>query len=87
MNNTIKEALKIKVELALDSIRPHLIVDGGDIEVIDISDDYELKLKWVGNCESCNMSAMTMKAGVEQTIRQHVPEIKAVSAVNGIPTI
>lgn len=87
MISTTKEALIAKVEEALDSIRPHLLVDGGDIEVIDISEDFELKLKWVGNCESCNMSAMTMKAGVEQTIKQHVPEIKSVFAVNGVPSM
>lgn len=87
MNDANKQALKVKIEEALDSIRPHLIVDGGDIEVVDISDDFELKLKWVGNCESCNMSAMTMKAGVEQTIKQHVPEIKSVLAVNGVPSL
>lgn len=87
MNSTNKEAIRIKIEDALNLIRPHLFVDGGDIEIVDISDDMELKLKWVGNCESCNMSAMTMKAGVEQTIKQHVPEIKAVLAVNGVPSI
>jgi len=44
----------------------------------------ELKVKWMGNCEFCSMSAMTMKAGVEQAIRQKLPQIKKVTAINGV---
>lgn len=73
-----------RVDLALDEIRPHLKVDGGDVEVVDVTDDHIVKVKWLGNCVVCSMSAMTMKAGIEQTIKQKVPSIKAVEAVNGI---
>ena len=73
-----------KVNNALESIRPHLAADGGNIEVVEITEDFVAKIKWVGTCETCSMSMMTMKAGVEHTIRSVVPEIKAVKAVNGL---
>lgn len=79
-----KQELIAKVNTALDDIRPHLKVDGGDIEVVDITDDLEVQIKWLGNCEYCSMSAMTMKAGVEQAIKQKMPEIKNIVAVNGL---
>ncbi len=85
MSNTDKEKLLAEVNEALNEIRPHLIVDGGNIEVIDITEDLTVKVKWVGNCINCSMSAMTMKAGVEQAIKSKIPTIKKVEAINGIP--
>jgi len=79
-----KEQLINDINIALNDIRPHLEVDGGNIEVVDLTDDLEVKIKWIGNCEFCSMSAMTMKAGVEQTIRSKVPSITGVIAVNGV---
>ena len=79
-----KERLKIRVNEALDEIRPHLAVDGGDIELIDITNDGIVQVKWLGNCEFCTMSVMTMRAGVEQAIMNRVSEVKGVHAVNGI---
>lgn len=73
-----------KVDGALNDIRPHLAVDGGNIEVLDITDDFVVQVKWLGNCEMCSMSAMTMRAGVEQTIKSKHPEIMGVEAVNGV---
>ena len=73
-----------KLDKSLDDIRPHLQVDGGNIEVVDVTDDYKVKIKWIGNCINCSMSAMTMKAGVEQTLKAKFPEIIAVEALNGI---
>ncbi len=73
-----------KVNHALEDIRPHLAVDGGNIELIEITDDLTVKIKWLGNCEFCSMSTMTMKAGVEQAIRSRVPEIRNVEAINGM---
>lgn len=84
MTLTENSALLARVEDALDDLRPHLAVDGGNIEVVEITDDLELKIKWLGNCESCTMSAMTMRAGIEQVIKQQVPEITLVHAVNGL---
>ncbi len=72
-----------KVNEALDDIRPHLAVDGGNIEVMDVTEDLQVMVKWLGNCEFCSMSAMTMKAGVEQAIKSKLPEINGVQAVNG----
>ena len=72
-----------RVDKALNDIRPHLAVDGGDIELIEVTDDLIAKIKWHGNCEFCPMSAMTMKAGVEQAIKSRVPEITSIQAVNG----
>jgi Fe-S cluster biogenesis protein NfuA len=72
-----------RVDSALDDVRPHLAVDGGNIELVEVTDDLIAKVKWHGNCEFCSMSAMTMKAGVEQAIKARVPEIKGVEAVNG----
>jgi Fe-S cluster biogenesis protein NfuA len=73
-----------RVNLALDTVRPHLAVDGGNVEIVEITDDNVLKIKWLGACEGCNMSWMTMRAGIEQTIKNQVPEIISVEAVNGV---
>jgi Fe-S cluster biogenesis protein NfuA len=80
MENNLKE----RIEKALDSIRPHLAVDGGNVEIVEVTDDMCLKIKWLGNCENCFMSIMTMKAGIEQVVKGQVPEIISVEAVNGI---
>lgn len=79
-----KEELLSRIDKALDDVRPHLAVDGGNIELIDLTDDMVVQIKWMGNCESCNMSAMTMRAGVEQSIRSKIPNIKGVEAINGV---
>lgn len=77
------EEITVRIEKALDDVRPHLAVDGGNIELVEVTEDFAVKIKWMGNCEFCSMSAMTMKAGVEQAIKARVPEIKDVIAVNG----
>jgi Fe-S cluster biogenesis protein NfuA len=71
-----------RVEAALDKIRPFLKADGGDVKVIEITEDMVVKLELVGACESCPMSHMTMKAGIEEAIKRDIPEIKSVVAVN-----
>lgn len=78
-----KENILLKAEEALEAIRPHLAIDGGNVEIVELTDDMVLRFKWLGNCETCSMSTMTMKAGVEYTIKNKLPEIKAVEAVNG----
>ena len=75
--------LLARIEGALSEIRPFLKVDGGDIEVIGVSDEGIVQIKWLGNCQSCSMSPMTMKGGIEQAIKSKIPEIKGVEAVNG----
>lgn len=84
MAYTQKELLLQRIDEALDDVRPHLAVDGGDVEVVDITDDHIVKIKWLGNCRDCNMSVMTMRAGIEQAIKFKVPEVEGVVAVNGI---
>jgi Fe-S cluster biogenesis protein NfuA len=78
----IIENLYKRVEDALDSIRPYLAADGGNVEVIEITQDQDLKIEMKGACKTCNMSQMTIKAGIEETIRHAVPEIKNIIAVN-----
>jgi Fe-S cluster biogenesis protein NfuA len=84
MSEAEKSDLLIKIDLALNEVRSHLKVDGGDIEVIDVNDNMEVKIKWLGNCMNCSMSAMTMKAGVEQSLKNKLPQINSVEAVNGL---
>lgn len=77
-----QDSLLHKVELALDSIRPYMEADGGNIKIVEITPDMIVKVELVGNCGTCPMSTMTMKAGVEQAILKMVPEIVGVVAVN-----
>lgn len=76
------EELILKVEQALDNIRPYLIADGGNVKVIEITEDKTVKLEFIGSCSSCPMSSMTFKAGLEEAILKNVPEIKSVEAIN-----
>jgi Fe-S cluster biogenesis protein NfuA len=82
MSATTKEELIAQVDAALDDVRPHLAADGGNVEVVDITDDHIVKVKWLGNCQNCSMSVMTMKAGLEQAIMGRIPAILGVEAVN-----
>ena len=84
MSKAEHQALVDRVDKALEEIRPHLQVDGGNIEIVEITDDMTVRIKWLGNCEFCSMSAMTMKAGVEQTLKSKIPEIQSIEAVNGL---
>lgn len=72
--------MKEKVEQAIGKIRPFLQRDGGDIELIDVENGV-VKVKLKGACGSCPMSMMTLKMGVEKTIKEEIPEIKEVVAV------
>ncbi|WP_295767574.1 NifU family protein [uncultured Mucilaginibacter sp.] len=71
-----------EVETALDTIRPYLEADGGNVSVEEITPEKVVRLKLLGSCGSCPMSIMTLKAGIEQAIMKAVPEITAVEAVN-----
>ena len=75
-------SLTEQVEQALETIRPYLIADGGNVEIEEITPENVVKLRLLGNCGSCKMSFMTMKAGIEQAIMKAVPEITSVVAVN-----
>ncbi|MVN90968.1 NifU family protein [Mucilaginibacter aquatilis] len=71
-----------EVETALDTIRPYLEADGGNVSVEEITPEKVVRLKLLGSCGSCPMSIMTLKAGIEQAIMKAVPEITAVEAIN-----
>ncbi|WP_158825499.1 NifU family protein [Mucilaginibacter lacusdianchii] len=71
-----------QVEAALDTIRPYLEADGGNVSIEEITPDNVVKLKLLGSCGSCPMSIMTLKAGIEQAIMKAVPEVSAVEALN-----
>jgi Fe-S cluster biogenesis protein NfuA len=71
-----------RVETALDTIRPYLLTDGGNVSVEGITPENVVKLKLLGSCGSCPMSIMTLKAGIEEAIKKAVPEITGIEAIN-----
>ena len=79
---TVANSIHARVENALQTIRPYLEADGGDVKLLSISDEGAVKLELLGACGSCPMSTMTLKAGVEEAIKRAVPEITSVDAVN-----
>ena len=74
----IKMEIKDKVMLALDEIRPFLAADGGDISLIDIVEDKIVKVQLKGACAGCSVNQMTLKSGVEMTIKKHAPQLEQV---------
>ena len=74
-----------KIESALDELRPYLQTDGGDIALIEVTDDHVAKLEFLGACRTCSMSMSTFKAGVEETVKRAVPAIKSVEVINLTP--
>jgi len=78
----IMNDMKQKVESALETIRPYLKADGGDVELINISDDGVVEVRLTGACVGCPMSQMTLRAGVERAVIREVPGIRRVEAVN-----
>lgn len=78
----MNDELKDRVEEALETMRPFLAADGGDMELVNITEDMVVQLRLLGSCKNCNMSEMTLKAGVEEAVKRSVPQITAVEAVN-----
>ena len=78
---TNKKALRSKVLDALDQLRPFLHADGGDMELIDITDDAIVQVRMLGSCSDCSMSQMTIKGGLEEAIKMAAPELRGVEAV------
>ena len=76
-----KEALRSKVLDALNQLRPFLHADGGDMELIDITDDAIVQVRMLGSCSDCSMSQMTIKGGLEEAIKMAAPELRCVEAV------
>jgi Fe-S cluster biogenesis protein NfuA len=82
INKGVKEKreMKEKVEKALDKIRPSLMADGGNVELVDVGDGV-VRVRLTGACGGCPMSQMTLKMGIERLLKQEIPEIKEVVAV------
>lgn len=77
-----KITIKERVQIALERVRPYLQSDGGDIQLIEVTDDFIVKVKLQGACHGCPYSMQTLKAGVEQALIKEVPEIKSVVSVD-----
>lgn len=67
-----------KIEIALEEIRPFLNSDGGDISLVSIEDEKHVKVRFEGACTGCSVNQMTLKAGVETTIKKYAPQIETV---------
>ena len=78
MKTSKKRKLYYKVDQALDNIRPYWNVDGGDIDLIEVTKDKIVMGKFTGSCATCDVSMMTFRNGIETTIKKNVPEIKEV---------
>ena len=79
-NNVEEYSMKEKVEKVLDKVRPSLMADGGNVELVDVEDGV-VKVRLTGACSGCPMSQMTLKMGIERVIKQEIPEIKEVVAI------
>ncbi len=73
--------MREKVQAALDKVRPNLQRDGGDVELVDVTEDGIVKVKLTGRCHGCPMSQMTLKMGIERLLKTSVPEVKSVVSV------
>ncbi len=83
MTDTIETTDLLKrIEASLDTMRPYLQDDGGNVEVVDITDEMIVHVKLIGACSTCPQSFMTMKAGIEEAVKRAVPEVKGVVAIN-----
>jgi Fe-S cluster biogenesis protein NfuA len=81
--NTVKTDTSFtdRIERALDQIRPYLEADHGNVKLIEVTPEMVVKLQFLGACSSCSMSMMTLKAGIEDTLKKAIPEIKSVESV------
>jgi Fe-S cluster biogenesis protein NfuA len=73
--------MREKIEKALEKIRPMLMADGGNVDLVEVTDEGVVKLKLTGSCGCCPMSSMTLKMGIERILKQEIPEIKEVIAL------
>jgi len=73
--------MKEKVEKVLDEIRPMLQADGGDVELVEVTDDGIVKVRLTGACSGCPLSTITLRMGIEKKLKESIPEMKAVEQV------
>ncbi|MFN5324745.1 MAG: NifU family protein [Bacteroidota bacterium] len=71
-----------RIESTLDSLRPYLEADNGNVSLVEVTEEMIVRLELQGACSSCSMSQMTLKAGIEQSLLKAIPELKGVEAVN-----
>jgi Fe-S cluster biogenesis protein NfuA len=75
--------MREKVRIALETVRPFLQQDGGDVELVNVTDDGIVELKLTGACATCPMSIMTLRAGIERALMREIPDVRRVEAVTG----
>ncbi|MGM0650726.1 MAG: NifU family protein [Bacteroidota bacterium] len=75
------EKIKEKIKKSIEEVRPYLQADGGDISLVNVTDDYVVEVQLLGACGSCPFSVQTLKLGVEEKLKQDVPEVKEVVSV------
>ncbi len=73
--------LTLKIESVLDTIRPYLQADGGDVELVEVQSNNDVILRLTGACSSCSMSEMTMTAGIEESLRKSIPDLGKIVAI------
>lgn len=76
------EDMKVKVQEVLDTIRPALQADGGDVELVDVTPDNTVQLRLQGHCRGCPMSQMTLSMVIERTLKEQIPEVAGVESVD-----
>ena len=74
--------LKQRIQSTLDELRPYLEADGGDIRLVEITDDLVVRIELLGACAECSMINMTLKGGVESALKKAAPEVTAIEAIN-----
>jgi Fe-S cluster biogenesis protein NfuA len=77
-----QEELISRIEETLSQLRPYLEADNGNVSFVEVTSDMVVRVRLEGACSSCSMSAMTLKAGIEQSILKAIPEIKGIEAVS-----
>ena len=77
-----KKAIEEKVMSSMEQLRPFLHADGGDMELVEVTDDAVVVVRLLGACSDCSMSMMTLKAGLEEAVKKVAPEVKAVRALD-----
>lgn len=73
--------MKERVQAVLEKVRPSLQADGGDVELVNVTEDGVVQVKLVGHCAGCPMSTMTLKNGIERVLKEEIPEVKSVQSV------
>jgi len=81
MNPDHTLSLENRINDALQSVRPYLQADGGDVELVSLGEDMSVVIRLLGNCTACSMSDMTLKAGIEETLRRSIPELGSITAI------